>query len=163
VTTFENGTNGEGTVEVYFWFAWQNPSQDPAVLSSEADLVLQGTCKAVGNSHPFVSGGATLDLNAELVAYMGIDPISGPPIHIKYLTNDPPNTAAFSDTFHLPGPWAISVPGGSLVLFAVHFWIFYTVYNGSVSFDFESAGSIMCPSVEIDLRTPAPVAVAEGW
>lgn len=171
VTTFENGTNGSGTVEVYFWFAWRNPSQDIAlVIDAKSDLILQGTCRVHGNSHVIFFGDVSLDMHAELVAYTGIDPISGASVQIESfrvlgrprppLLGTGPDTAsaAISDTYHLSGLPNISVNGGSLVLFAVHFWAHYSVYNGSVSFDFESPGFILCPSVQLEIITPSPIA-----
>jgi hypothetical protein len=157
VTTFEKGTDGSGVEEVYFWFAWRNPSVNLAVLGAECDLALQGTCRVHGNSHFLFSGDASLDLYAELIAYTGIYPNSGPPVEIKFLGAPPDNSAFICDTYHVPGPDAISVSGGSLVLFAVHFWVYYDVYNGLASFDFESPGFILCPSVQLELLTPPPV------
>jgi hypothetical protein len=161
VTTFENGTNGDGNVDVYFWFAWQNPSQDFAVLNAESDLVIQGTCRTVAHSYLIIEGVVRLDFFAELVAYTGIAPISGGFVRVGFRQSgwpgDPP--VPISGTFHLPGPsGGISVSGGSLVLFAVHFLVHYEVYNGVASYDFESPGFILCPSVQLELLTP-PVIV----
>jgi hypothetical protein len=172
VTTFEDSSGKWGTIDVYFWFFWRNPTQYLAVLGAESDLVLHGTCKVYAEADVFWGGDSHIILRSDLTVYAdgniipgGDNPINSIEAHGVALIlpwgHDDRNSLPLSDTFHVVGPSEVFVPGGSLALFAVHFAADYGDSYGQVQLDFESAGgSILCPSVQVNLLTAPPVAVA---
>jgi hypothetical protein len=167
------GINNSGRIDVYFEFAWQNPTEYLAVIEADSDLVLRGTGRAVANPTEFHGGHGKLDLWAQLslatlsggyAMYGGLVPIKG-----VYANSGPEifgggtdvTPADFSDMYHLPYDSYVYVDAFDWVLFSVHFWVNYDVDHGQVILDFSSSDNfIMCPSVQVDLLTPPPVAVA---
>jgi hypothetical protein len=159
---FEKGTDGRGSVDVGFWFSWQNPSQRTAVLNADTDLILQGLCEADADppASPFFHRTTYVDLRAQLNIYVGAALLQSAVASIggaRATSNwahvlDP---EVISSTEHLSrGP--IEVPAGAGALFMVHFWAAYTVDDlGRVILDFESSGGIiMCPAVQLEVLTP---------
>ena len=172
VLTFEKGTNGDGEVDVGFWFYWQNPSNQPAVLNADTEVALQGFCEVVEIPCPYPGGFySSLTLWVQLNVYVGgavlqsaAPVVGGANAEDNWILIDPNadvDTEVTSRTERLFVP-NIAVPAGGLALFMIHFWATYSVEDSTwVDFDFESSGRIIkCPGVQLELLTPLPVVIA---
>jgi hypothetical protein len=171
--TFYKSSDGNGSVDVAFWFYWQNPSQQPAVLNAHTDLILQGFIEAGGNPspNPFAFNIASVELSAQLNIFVGgtklsseaVDSggVSAESVFVIVNPNQDVDDAVISRTDHL-SVRNIQVPAGRGALFMIHFWATYSVEDSTwVDFDFESSGRIIkCPGVQLELLTPLPVVIA---
>jgi hypothetical protein len=159
VLAFEKGTDGRGSVDVGFWFSWQNPSQQPAVLNADTDLIVQGHCIAETDppASPWFHRTTYVDLSAQLnidvggaVLQSAVASIGGAKATADFghVIDD----EVISRTQHL-SLRHIAVPAGAQVLFMIHFWAAYTVDDlGRVILDFEASGGIIkVPGVQLEL------------
>jgi hypothetical protein len=171
--TRQSDTNGNETIDVGFWFAWENPSEYLAVLNAESDLFYQGFCRAVGNPDVFWYGESWIDLYVDFKVFVGgavvyesgfteiarrIYGKGGAEIVLGGFGID---SLGISGSNHLATS-NISVDGRQLVLFFLHFEAEYNIRNGSIDIDFDKEQDhfIMCPGVQIELLTAPPGAAA---
>jgi hypothetical protein len=162
VLAFERGIDGRGSVDVGFWFSWQNPSQRIAVLKIDTDLIVQGLCEAHADppASPWFHRTTYVDLSAQLNIYVGgailqseVASIGGAKATADW--GNVIDAEVISSTEHLSrGP--IEVDAGAGALFMIHFWADYTVDDlGRVILDFESSGGIIkCPVVQLEVLSP---------
>jgi hypothetical protein len=173
VLTFYKSSDGNGSVDVGFWFSWQNPSQQPAVLNVHTDLILQGFIEAGADPTvpPWSANGSAVSLGAQLNVDVGgtvlrseaVDAggVSASGYWVVLQLGEDVDDAVISRTDHL-SVRNIRVPAGRQALFMIHFWATYSVGDHTwVDFDFESSGRIIkCPGVQLELLTPLPVVIA---
>jgi hypothetical protein len=171
--TFYKSSDGNGSVDVAFWFYWQNPSQQPAVLNVDTDLILQGFIEAGANPtlSLFAANSVWLDLWAQLNVYVGGTVLSDQAVDsggvsatgywIFLQHSQDVDDAVISRTDHL-SLRNIRVPAGRQALFMIQFSATYSVGDDTwVSIDFESSGGIIkCPGVQLELLMPLPVVIA---
>jgi hypothetical protein len=168
--TSQTDTSGDGgKIDVGFWFAWQNPSEYLAVLNAQSDLVVQGSCEAIGNPELLWHGESKINLSIELAVFQAgkvgtgftnikwLDAKGSAEIFLGGYGTD---SAVLSDVYQL-GPMANIFVEQPLVLFFVHFLAEYSIRDGSVDLDFgkQQDHFIMCPGVQIELLT-APAGAA---